>query len=159
MRLRSMVLVILVVPSFLAAGGCPGCGGYSGSAAGGLGMLGLVGSSFGESGSNLLVGYSRSSFEMHDSYSFYGSLQVPLAHWIQLQLAASAGSVRGDKVMALYEVFHFDVSGFNDLGLMAWFDLLGIRQVTPCPLDGDMTKVPDYFHLMLGAGATFPTGH
>jgi hypothetical protein len=158
MRLSMVCLLVLAAPALLVAGGCPGCGGYSGSAAGGLGMLGLVGSSFGETGNNLMLGYSASTFEMHDSTSAYGALQVSLNHWIQVALAGSYSHTYGDKVMYLDEIFDYDVSGMNDVGLMAWFDVLGINKVTPCPLDGDVSKVPDYFHLMIGAGATFPTG-
>ena len=158
MRSISICLAILIVPGLLSAGGCPGCGGYSGSAAGGLGMLGLVGSSFGESGNNLMLGYSSSEFDMHDSRSAYGSLQMSLNHWITVAFAGSYGHTFGEKAMYLDEIFDYDVSGMNDVGIMAWFDILGIHTITPCPLDGDVTKVPDYFHLMLGAGATFPTG-
>jgi len=115
-------------------------------------MLGLVGSSFGETGNNLMLGYSASEFEMHDSDSTYSALQVSLNHWIQVAFAGSYGHTFGEKAMYLDEIFDYDVSGMNDIGVMAWFDVLGIRKITPCPSTGTSRRSPTISMSWSGSG-------
>jgi hypothetical protein len=123
-----------------------------------MALLGLIGSQFGNYGNNVLLSYAASEFGGHDSDSSNLSLQLSLSHWISLQWAGGHSHTFGEKIMYLDEKFAYDVSGLSDMGLMAWFDLPGRTRFQPCPLDGDVTKVPDYWHFMAGAGTTLPTG-
>ena len=154
---RMIFLLVLILPVLLSAGGCPGCGGYSGST-GGMSLLGLMGSQFGNYGNNFLTSVSTSEFEGHDSDAGNVSLQLALTHWISLQWAGGYGHTFGEKIMYLDEKFYYTVHGVTDMGLMAWADLPGRTRYQPCPLDGDVTKVPDYWHFMVGVGTTVPTG-
>jgi len=154
---RTIFLLVLILPVLLSAGGCPGCGGYSGSG-GGMTLLGLIGSQFGNYGNNLLASVSTSEFDGHDSDAANLSLQLALAHWISLQWAGGYAHTFGEKIMYLDETFYYTVHGATDQGLMVWADLPGRTRYQPCPLDGDVTKVPDYWHLMVGVGTTVPIG-
>lgn len=151
-------IILLSVSSFIYSGGCPGCGGYSGSGGTEAGLLGLMGSMMGNAGNNFYFSYYSGKFKDHDLSGTIYALQVPLNHWITVMGAIPYGSSEGTKIMYLDEPFYYESEGMGDLGLMIWADLLGIKKVAPCPLDGDMTKVPDFLHINFGLGATFPTG-
>ena len=157
--MRTAVFILMVLVSrILPAGGCPGCGGYSGSAGGGSNLLGLVGSQFGNYGNNFTLALSTAEFGGHDMDSALASRQISLSHWISLQYAAAYNHTFGEKAMFLGQKFDYDVKGVGDMGLMAWFDLPGRTRFQPCPLDGDVTAIPDYWHVMIGVGTTAPTG-
>lgn len=150
-------ILFLLFSRIALSGGCPGCGGYAGAGGAQEGLLGLLGSMMGNAGNNFYLSYYSGKFEEHKMSGTLYALQIPLNHWITIQGAIPYGASEGSKIMYLDEPFYYESEGMGDLGLLFWFDILGIKKIAPCPLDGDMTKVPDFWHLNLGFGATLPT--
>lgn len=155
---KFFLFLLILIPVISFSGGCPGCGGYAGGTGVEAGIMGLIGSNIGETKSSLLFGYFQADFENKDIKGETLAFQMPLNRWITFQTAIPYTSSKGTKIMYLDEPFYYSSKGVGDLGIMLWGDLPSIKKISPCPVDGDITKFKDFLHLSFGIGATFPTG-